>query len=62
MTSDEIIGVLHRACTQIRLAIAVYEKEVPPEESTIERLTTAMQLCAAVREDIATHGREEDKG
>ena len=32
MTPDEVIGKLHRACTQIRLAIAVYEKEVPPEE------------------------------
>ena len=52
MTSDEIIGKLHRACTQIRLAIAVYEKEVPPEESTTERLSAAMVLLAEVREDI----------
>lgn len=54
MTPDEIIGKLHRACTQIRLAIAVYEKEVPPEESTTERLTAAMQLLAEVREEIAS--------
>lgn len=52
MTPDEIIGKLHRACTQIRLAIAVYEKEVPPEESTVERLSEAMRLCAEVREEI----------
>lgn len=52
MTSDEIIGKLHRACTQIRLAIAVYEKEVPPQESTTERLAEAMRLVAEVREEI----------
>jgi len=52
MTPDEAIGKMHRACTQIRLAIAVLEKEVPPEESTIERLTTAMQILAEVREAI----------
>lgn len=54
MTADEIIGKLHRACTQIRLAIAVYEKEVPPGESTTERLTEAMQIVAEVREEIST--------
>lgn len=53
LTPDETIGKLHRACTQIRLAIAVYEKEVPEGESTVERLTTAMQILAEVREAIA---------
>lgn len=53
MISDEVIGKLHRACTQIRLAIAVYEKEVPEGESTTERLTAAMQILAEVREAIA---------
>lgn len=52
MTSDEVIGKLHRACTQIRLAIAVYEKEVPEGESTVERLTTAMQILTEVRESV----------
>ena len=53
MTPDEVIGKLHRACTQIRLAIAVYEKEVPEGESTVERLTSAMQILAEVREGMA---------
>lgn len=52
MTSDEIIGKLHRACTQIRLAIAVYEKEVPPGETTGERLAEAVRLIGEVREEI----------
>lgn len=52
MTSDEIIGKLHRACTQIRLAIAVYEKEVPAGESTAERLAEAIRLVEEVREEI----------
>ena len=53
MTSDEIIGKLHRACTQIRLAIAVYEKEVPEEESTAERLAEATRIVQEVRQEIA---------
>ncbi len=53
MTPDELIGKMHRACTQIRLAIAVLEKEVPEGETTVDRLTTAMQILAEVREDIA---------
>ena len=52
MTPDEVIGKLHRACTQIRLAIAVYEKEVLEGESTVDRLTVAMQILAEVREAI----------
>lgn len=52
MSPDEVIGKLHRACTQIRLAIAVYEKEVPAEESTDERLAQAQLLIAEVRRDM----------
>lgn len=52
MTPDEIIGKLHRACTQIRLAIAVYEKEVPEGESTAERLRVAKQLISEVEGEI----------
>ena len=52
MNPDEVIGKLHRACTQIRLAIAVFEKEVPEGESTTERLTDAMQIIAEVREAL----------
>ena len=52
MTSDELIGKMHRACTQIRLAIAVYEKEVPPEESTVERLRVAKQIISEVEGEI----------
>lgn len=52
MTGDEIIGKLHRACTQIRLAIAVYEKEVPEDESTLTRLAAAVELVEEVRKDI----------
>ncbi len=46
---DAIIGKLHKACTQIRLAIAVFEKEVPAGESTVERLDEAMRILADVR-------------
>lgn len=52
MTSDEIIGKLHRACTQIRLAIAVYEKEVPEQESTPERLAAAQAILQEVQEHL----------
>ena len=53
MTSDELIGKMHRACTQIRLAIAVLEKEVPEGESTAERLAEATRILAEVREAMA---------
>lgn len=52
MTADEVIGKLHRACTQIRLAIAVYEQEVPEDESTVGRLTAAMQMLDEVRQSL----------
>ena len=52
MSPDELIGKMHRACTQIRLAIAVLEKEMPEGESTVERITEAMQILAEVREAI----------
>lgn len=52
MSPDEVIGKLHRACTQIRLAIAVYEKEVPPEEATVERLREAKRLISEVEGEI----------
>ena len=53
MTPDELIGKMHRACTQIRLAIAVLEKEVPEGESTLDRINDAMSILAEVREEIA---------
>lgn len=53
MTPDEVIGKLHRACTQLRLAIAVYEKEVEDGETTPERLDEAMRIIAEVKEAIS---------
>ena len=48
-----LIGKMHKACTQIRLAIAVLEEDVPAGETTIERLTEAMVIIAEVREALA---------
>lgn len=52
MNENEIIGQLHRACTQIRLAIAVYEADVPEDQTTGRRLAEAVRLIKDVQEAI----------
>ena len=47
-----LIGKMHAACTQIRLAIAVLEKEVPAGESTVERLDAAVALIREVQAEM----------
>lgn len=52
--SYALIGKLHQACTEIRRGISVIEEpDMPHGESTIERLTRAMQILAEVREEMA---------
>ena len=53
MTPDEMIGKMHRACTQIRLAIARLEKEVPEDEASPQRIDEAMRILTEVREEMA---------
>lgn len=47
------IEAMHLACRKVRLAIAVLDAEVPPDESTIARLDEALALLAEVRRDLA---------
>ena len=50
---QEHIEGLHFACRKVRLAIAVLDADVPPDESTITRLDEAMVLLHDVRNALA---------
>ncbi len=46
------IESMHLACRKIRLAIAVLDADVPPDESTVQRLTEAAALVTGVAEEL----------
>ena len=47
-------GRLHLACREIRLAVAVLDKddEVPPDEATVARLANATEILAYVTQEL----------
>ena len=55
MTPEEkavAVEQMHFACRKVRLAIAVLEADVPPDESTQQRLAEAVALLNGVIEDM----------
>ena len=46
------IEAMHFACRKIRLAIAVLDADVPPDESTVQRLDEAVKIIAEVAEAL----------
>lgn len=47
------IEAMHFACRKIRLAIAVLDADVPPDESTVQRLVEAVEIIGTVAQAIA---------
>ena len=46
------IEAMHFACRKIRLAIAVLDADVPPDESTMQRLDEAVGIITEVAEAL----------
>lgn len=46
------IEAMHFACRKIRLAIAVLDADVPPDESTVQRLDEAVGIITEVAEAL----------
>lgn len=46
------IEAMHFACRKIRLAIAVLDADVPPDESTVQRLTEAAEIVTKVAVEL----------
>lgn len=43
---------MHHACRLVRLAIAVLDADVPPDESTVKRLEEALALLEEERREL----------
>jgi len=57
MTPEEkaiLIEQMHVACRKIRLAIAVLDADVPPDETTAQRLDEAAAIIVDVRKELLT--------
>ena len=46
------IEAMHFACRKIRLAIAVLDADVPPDETTVQRLSEAREIIETVEKAL----------
>ena len=46
------IEAMHFACRKVRLAIAVLDADVPPDETTLARLDEAIVILRTVRNNL----------
>ena len=46
------IEAMHFACRKVRLAIAVLDADVPPDETTVQRLDEAAEIITKVAQEL----------